>query len=107
MSKRIAFVGVGKMGANMARHLKDKGYQITGLYDINREAAASLAQELGTTACETLPGVTAGADVIITVVTNDAAMRAIFLEGDANLFTNAAGKVFISLKDGTVECWGK
>ena len=96
MSKRIAFVGVGRMGANMARHLKDVGYEVTALYDINREAASSLATELGSTAYESLADVTANSDVIITVVTNDAAMRAIFLDGDSNLLTNAGGKTFVN-----------
>jgi len=31
----IGFVGVGRMGANMARHLKDRQFQITAVYDIN------------------------------------------------------------------------
>ena len=46
--KKIAFVGVGRMGANMARHLKlDCGYEVTAVFDLNTEAAASLADELG------------------------------------------------------------
>ena len=84
------------MGANMARHLKlDKNYEVTALYDINREAASSLATELGSTAYETLAEVTANADVIITVVTNDDAMRAIYTNGADNLLQGATGKVFI------------
>ncbi len=84
------------MGANMARHLKDCGYEVTALYDINREAASSLATELGSTAYEKLADVTANSDTIITVVTNDTAMRSIFMgEGD-NLLTGAQGKTFIN-----------
>lgn len=96
MSKRIGFVGVGKMGANMARHLKlDNGYDVPAVYDINREAASSLATELGGVAYEKLADVTANSDVIITVVTNDAAMRAIYQNEGDNLLQNAAGKTFI------------
>ena len=84
------------MGANMARHLKDEGYEVSAVYDINREAASSLASEIGSTACESLADVTGKSDVIITVVTNDAAMRAIFLEGDDNLLKAASGKTFIN-----------
>ena len=43
----IGFVGVGSMGANMARRLKDRGFHVTAVYDTNRAAATSLAQELG------------------------------------------------------------
>ena len=94
--KRIGFVGLGRMGANMARNLKDKGYQISTVYDINQETASSLANELGSQAAQSLADVTAQSDVILTVVTNDAAMNKIFFgEGD-NLFEGSAGKLFIN-----------
>ncbi len=38
------------MGANLARHLKDKGYTIGGVFDVRAEAAQELAAELGCTA---------------------------------------------------------
>jgi 3-hydroxyisobutyrate dehydrogenase len=91
----IGFVGVGRMGANMARRLKDRGYHVTAVYDVNRTAATSLASELGCAACPTLGDVTAGADVIFTIVTDDAAMREIFSGAD-NLLANARGKLFIN-----------
>ncbi len=92
----IAFVGVGRMGANMARRLKDQGYQITAVYDAHRSTAAALAQELGSFASPSLGEVTAAADVIMTVVSDDAAMRQIFAAPDDNLLVNAAGKLFIN-----------
>ena len=91
----IGFVGVGRMGANMARRLKDRGYHVTTLFDVNRAAATSLAQELGAAASPTLGDVSAGADVIFTIVTDDAAMREIF-SGPDNLLVNASGKLFIN-----------
>ncbi len=96
MSQNIAFVGVGRMGANMARRLKDCGYKITAVHDANKPAAAELATELGCQHCEKLSDVTASADVIFTVVTNDASMRSIFLEGSDNLLVGAQGKVFVN-----------
>ncbi|HEV2803850.1 MAG TPA: NAD(P)-dependent oxidoreductase [Chthoniobacterales bacterium] len=91
----IGFVGVGRMGANMARRLKDREYHVTTLFDVNRAAVTSLAQELGATACPTLGDVTAGADVIFTIVTDDAAMREIYTGAD-NLLVNSRGKLFIN-----------
>ncbi|MFL6520728.1 MAG: NAD(P)-dependent oxidoreductase [Chthoniobacterales bacterium] len=91
----IGFVGVGRMGANMARRLKDRGYHVTTLYDVNRTAATSLATELGAAACPTLGDVTAGADIVFTIVTDDAAMREIFSGAD-NLLVNSRGKLFIN-----------
>ncbi|MFK5921530.1 MAG: NAD(P)-dependent oxidoreductase [Verrucomicrobiota bacterium] len=96
--KRIAFVGVGRMGANMARHLKDLKYQVTAVYDVHRASAEALAGELGkgTTAYRKLSEVTANADIIFTVVTNDAAMKKIFFGKKDNLLIEAAGKLFIN-----------
>ncbi|MFQ3223781.1 MAG: 3-hydroxyisobutyrate dehydrogenase [Lentimonas sp.] len=92
----IAFVGVGRMGANMARRLKDCGYQITAINDRDQAAAAALAEELGATHYQTLSEVTAAADVIFTVVTNDDAMRSIFMAEGDNLLVGAEGKVFVN-----------
>ena len=94
--KKVAFVGVGRMGANMARHLNDLKYRVTAVYDVNREAASSLAEEIGATAYTKLADVTANADIIFTVVTNDAAMRKIFFGKADNLLTSPAGKLFIN-----------
>ena len=97
MSQKVAFVGVGRMGANMARHLQlDCGHEVTAVYDINKEIAASLAEELSAENCATLAGVTAAADVIITVITNDDAIRAIYFSEEDNLLQEAGGKTFIN-----------
>lgn len=86
------------MGANMARHLKDLKYKVTAVYDVYRPAAEALAEELGTgtVAYRKLSDVTANADIIFTVVTNDAAMKKIFFGKKDNLLTDASGKLFIN-----------
>ena len=84
------------MGANMARRLKDRQFQITAVYDTNRAAAISLAAELGCAAAQDLSEVTAAADVIFTVVTDDNAMRTVFAGTGDNLLVNARGKLFIN-----------
>ena len=94
--EKIGFVGVGRMGANMARRLREVGYPVVAVYDVYREAARSLAQESGCEACSTLARVTALSDVVITVVTDDTAMRRIYADKKDNLLRNAAGKVFIN-----------
>lgn len=96
MAQTIGFVGVGRMGANMARRLKDQGYAVSAVYDAQREIAEALARELGASAPAKLSEVTAASDVIITVVTDDAAMRAIFENPADNLLTGAQGKLFIN-----------
>lgn len=94
--KKIAFVGIGRMGSNMARHLKDVGYTVSAVYDINPELTKSVADELGAKPCSKLSEVTAAGDIIITVVTDDAAMYKIFTGGEDNLLQSASGKTFIN-----------
>src|SRR5215467_13162597 len=92
----IGFVGVGRMGANMARRLMDRGFQVTAVYDTNRAAATALASELRCAATQTLSEVTAESDVIFTVVTDDNAMRQIFAGNGDNLLVNAHSKLFVN-----------
>lgn len=94
--QRVGVVGVGRMGANMARRLEDVGYPVTAVYDARPETARELAAELGAEAAATLARVTALADVILTVVSDDAAMRAIFATGGDSLLTGAQGKIFVN-----------
>ncbi len=84
------------MGANMARRLKDQGLTVSAVYDRHRESATALAEELGAATPEMLAGVTAAADVVVTVVTDDEAMDHIFAETGDSLLAGAAGKLFIN-----------
>ena len=84
------------MGANMARRLKECGYAVTAVYDVHAASAAELAREIGATHVETLKAVTAAAEVIFTVVTDDAAQLAVFGESGDSLLNDAKGKRFIN-----------
>jgi 3-hydroxyisobutyrate dehydrogenase len=93
---RVAFVGVGRMGANMARRLHDVGTSVTAVYDADLERARALAAELGCIAPLKLAAVTAAADVVFTVVTDDAAMRGIFAADGDSLLAGATGRIFVN-----------
>ena len=95
-AEKIAFVGVGRMGANMARRLKECHYTVSAVYDVPAPSAAALATEIGATHATSLAAVTAAADVIITVVTDDASQLAIFGESGDSLLLGAKGKTFIN-----------
>ena len=96
MSDKIAFVGVGRMGGNMARRLKDCGYKITTIFDSYAPAAAELAKEIGAKHVKTLAAVTASADVIFTVVTDDASQFGVFAERGDSLLVKSKGKIFVN-----------
>ena len=95
-TSKIGVVGVGRMGANMARRLVDQGFQVTAVYDVRKEAAAELAKELKCEAPAKLADVTAKSDIILTIVTDDQAMRSIFAAPGDNLLQGATGRTFIN-----------
>ena len=93
---KIGFVGVGRMGANMARNLVENGFTISAVSDTNTRSARTLAKELGCAAPKKLSEVTALSDVVITVVTDDSSMRSIFSASGDSLLTEAKGTTFIN-----------
>jgi 3-hydroxyisobutyrate dehydrogenase-like beta-hydroxyacid dehydrogenase len=93
---KIGIVGVGRMGANMARRLVEKGFPVTAVFDVRREAAVELAKELNCAAPEKLTDVTASADYIFTVVTDDKAMHDVFTTPGDNLLIGAEDRTFVN-----------
>lgn len=94
---KIGVVGVGRMGGNIARHLKDDGFSVVAVYDVDAGRAKALGEEIGAEATDQLARVTECADYIITVVTDDDAMHQIFSEdADDSLLKGAEGTVFIN-----------
>lgn len=94
---RIGFVGVGRMGANMARRLKEVGFLLTSVFDIHSPAARSLATELHLEAARTPAEVSKASSLVVTVVTDDMAMRSIFAENDkASLLAYTQDRLFIN-----------
>ncbi len=96
MKPRIGLVGTGRMGGQMALCLADAGYDVTVVYNLEREAAEAVAKEVGAVVADNLPSVTAQADVVFTVVSDDQAMRDIYRPQGDSLLTGAEGVIFIN-----------
>ena len=95
--ERIGFVGVGRMGANMARRLKEQGYHIAVVQDRYAGSSESLAQELGSEKAKSPARVAEISNIVFTVVSDDAAMREIYAEQDsASLLVHAKDRLFIN-----------
>lgn len=80
----------------MARRAKDAGHEVAAVYDASFEHAREIASELVCAAPSSLPSVTAAADVIFTVVSDDRAMERIYLQTGDHLLEGAKGRVFIN-----------
>jgi len=77
--KSIGFIGLGTMGAPMASNLLRAGYPVT-VYNRTASKAAPLT-ELGATVAASPKEAAAGADVVITMVSNDDSIIEVY-EGD-------------------------
>ncbi len=93
---RVGIVGVGRMGMNMALRLHETGRIVKAVYDIDRTRAQALADQVGATAVPSLSDVSEMSDVVLTVVTDDAAMDTIYSERNDSLLAHASGRLFIN-----------
>ncbi|KQN99077.1 NAD(P)-dependent oxidoreductase [Paenibacillus sp. Leaf72] len=82
--KTAAFIGLGVMGMGMAANLLRKGYSVT-VYNRTPGKAAALI-ELGATEALTPAEAAAGNDVVITMISNDQAVRDVYY-GENGIFS--------------------
>lgn len=94
---RIGFVGVGRMGANMALRLNEVGYQVVSVFDVDEKKAELVAEQVHGEAAPTLARVAELSNIVLTVVTDDHAMREIFSENNPDsLLNEAKGRLFVN-----------
>ena len=74
---KIGFIGLGNMGAPMARNLAKAGHEVTG-FDVNFEQASALRDIL--TIVETAADAAVGQDVVITMLPNGGALHDVAAE---------------------------
>jgi 3-hydroxyisobutyrate dehydrogenase-like beta-hydroxyacid dehydrogenase len=68
--RRVAMIGLGAMGLQMARHLANKGFAVSG-YDID-PAACARARQHGIAICASAAEAAQGAEVVVVMVQTDA-----------------------------------
>ena len=76
--ERVGLIGLGKMGAPMARNLKRAGFEVA-LNDIDMNLALALAREIDATAYERLPELAQTCRVVITMVPDGRIVREVAL----------------------------
>jgi len=85
--ERVAVLGMGHMGSAMARRLAQQGFELV-LYNRTRERAAALAEEIHGSVADTPAEAARRADVLITMVADDAALRDV-CHADAGILAGA------------------
>jgi len=79
VSEKIAFLGCGIMGAPMARRLLEAGYDLRVW---NRDSEKSIPlEEAGARRCDTVAEALAGASLLLTMLSDGPATRAVLAEG--------------------------
>jgi 3-hydroxyisobutyrate dehydrogenase-like beta-hydroxyacid dehydrogenase len=74
----LGFIGIGNMGSRIARRLLKHGYKLIA-YDRKREAAEALIKD-GATVADNIPTLASNADVILTSLTNDDAVKSVYTD---------------------------
>lgn len=80
--RTIAFVGLGQMGRPMSGHLAKAGHAIRA-FDASAETLATVAAEIGATACASAAEAAKGADILITMLPDGKAVRAVLVDAGA------------------------
>ena len=97
---RIAFLGLGLMGGGMARRLLGAGFAVT-VFNRNPARAEPLAAA-GARVAGSPREAAAGAEVVFSMVADDAASRAIWLGPDGAIAGAARGAVLVECSTLTV-----
>ena len=91
----IGIAGVGRMGAAIAERLLSEGHEVS-VWNRTAEKADVLAAK-GATACPSPKALAASADAVITILTDAAAIEAVYDRADGLLSKRLDGKLVIDM----------
>ncbi|MFN3350371.1 NAD(P)-dependent oxidoreductase [Pseudorhodoplanes sp.] len=92
---RVGIAGLGKMGAAIAARLMECGHEVS-VWNRSAEKAKPLA-DAGATVAATAAGLAAQADAILTILTDAAAIDAVYHGPSGLLSGDVAGKLFVEM----------
>ncbi len=95
MPRSIAFIGLGVMGAHMARRLISAGHQVT-VYNRTRSRCAPLI-EAGARGADTPAAAAKGADLVISIVTDSPDVEEVLLGPSGAVDGAARGTLFVDM----------
>jgi 3-hydroxyisobutyrate dehydrogenase-like beta-hydroxyacid dehydrogenase len=94
-SNRLGFIGVGNMGSRIARRLMDHGYTVM-VYDTDYEKVEAL-QESGAEVAGSVADLARKNDVVLSCLTNDDAVRNVYLRADGILSNLRLGSLVLEM----------
>lgn len=93
-SRKIGWIGAGKMGLPICKRLKAAGYKVTVL--VRKPMQAELLSSLGLEFADNIADTLRGADVVFTAVTDDGALADVVL-GHSFIISLSSAAVFIDI----------
>ena len=97
---QVGVIGVGRMGSSMAHNLLKAGHRLT-VFDMAKEPLRELAKE-GAVVAASAKDAFAG-DAVISMLPNDDAMRAVFIDGDV-LPAGGSPTIHVNMATASVAC---
>ncbi len=98
--KKIAFLGLGRMGGLMTKHQVDAGFPVTGYDPVPKAVAA--AKKNGAKTARTVAAAVKGADVVCSSLPSPAVVRSVYLGPKGVIETARRGAVCFELSTSTV-----
>jgi 3-hydroxyisobutyrate dehydrogenase-like beta-hydroxyacid dehydrogenase len=92
---RVGIVGLGRMGSRIAQRLAESGFEVTG-WDRNAESVRAL-REAGIAVAANARDVAMAGEFVLSSVTEDEGVRAVFTGPAGFLETDVQGKLFIEM----------
>lgn len=92
---KIGFVGLGRMGAEMARNLSKAGHELT-VWNRTKETSLAFCNDNGVAFAESPRALCLGTDLIITMLSNDAASEFVHFSEDG-LFAGSGRKTILEM----------
>jgi 3-hydroxyisobutyrate dehydrogenase-like beta-hydroxyacid dehydrogenase len=105
---KVGFIGLGNMGSRIATRLLDRGYQLS-VYDMDPAKAEAIAAP-GGEATKNILELARTADVLLSCLTNDEAVRSVYTRPEGVFAGARPGTVVlemstISPKKEILRCW--
>lgn len=97
---KIGFIGLGNMGVPMVRNLVKAGYEVT-VYNRDSSKAKLLSEEISVQVATTPASLLPGADVVISMLTDDAAVKSVYT-GENGVLSASRDKDLIVVDMSTV-----
>jgi 3-hydroxyisobutyrate dehydrogenase len=100
---KVAFIGLGVMGFPMARHLKDKGHEVT-VYNRTGAKAQEWVKQHGGKSAPTPAAAAKGQDYVMLMVGNDNDVMEVATGKDGVLDTMSKGAILIDHTTASADC---